>query len=288
MIPNMLSCSSQRFNLSSALRENQGTLITSLNLESLIPKKRPAVSSQADRLLRAIAHVFPSPGKYFQINFDNVEDMLASVNNPDIDEWISEADPAIEFGRSYMPLMAAAWAHSEREFNFLLAGVLTVSRGFLGSKSGLNYVITAGGWEFLERAKPNAASAEAFVAMSFDRSLDLIYRDLIAPAIADCGYEPIRVDQTEHVNRIDDEIIARIRGSRFIVADFTNHKNGVYFEAGFALGIGIPVIWMCSQQDLEKSHFDTRQFNTVVWSPDAVPDARRRLSIRIAAVVGTK
>lgn len=40
------------------------------------------------------------------------------------------------------------------------------------------------------------------------------------------------------MNRIDDEIIGRIRASRFIVADFTGHRPGVYFEAGMMLGLG--------------------------------------------------
>ena len=33
--------------------------------------------------------------------------------------------------------------------------------------------------------------------------------------------EPVRIDQKERLNKIDDEIIAEIRRSRFLVADFT-------------------------------------------------------------------
>ena len=61
--------------------------------------------------------------------------------------------------------------------------------------------------------------------------------------ILEAGYDPVRIDHIEHINRIDDEIIAQINASRFVVADFTGHRGGVYFEAGYALGLGLPVFW---------------------------------------------
>ena len=41
---------------------------------------------------------------------------------------------------------------------------------------------------------------------------------------------------------------------RFVVADVTNHRNGVYFEAGYAMGMGLPVIWMCHKDDMKEAH----------------------------------
>ena len=70
---------------------------------------------------------------------------------------------------------------------------------------------------------------------------------------------------SDHVNRIDDEIIAQIRRSKFLVADLTGHRNGVYFEAGFMLGLGRPVIWLCNESEFDKVHFDTRQYNTIKY-----------------------
>jgi hypothetical protein len=52
-----------------------------------------------------------------------------------------------------------------------------------------------------------------------------------------------------HLNKVDDVIVAEIRRSRFLVADFTCEpgkvRGGVYFEAGFARGLNIPIIWTC-------------------------------------------
>src|SRR5262249_1613975 len=106
----------------------------------------------------------------------------------------------------------------------------------------------------------------------------------IEPGIIDAGYQPIRVDKYEHTQRIDDEIIAQIRRCRFLVADFTEQKRGVYFEAGFGLGLGRNVIWMCNETDKDKLHFDTRQFNHILYND--LEKAKRDLTNRIVALEG--
>lgn len=133
-----------------------------------------------------------------------------------------------------------------------------------------------------------SASQQAFVAMWFDASMTEAYELGIAPAIRDAGYEPMRIDNKQHDNKIDDEIIAEIRRSRFLVADFTQGetgaRGGVYYEAGFAQGLNIPVIFCCKKDTISKVHFDTRQYNHITWAdPDAL---RERLKQRISATVG--
>jgi len=88
----------------------------------------------------------------------------------------------------------------------------------------------------------------------------------------------------EHINRIDDEIIAHIKAASFVVADFTGHRGGVYFEAGFALGLDLPVIWCCRKDHLAELHFDIRQYNCIDWeTPD---ELSMRLQNRIEATIG--
>ena len=120
--------------------------------------------------------------------------------------------------------------------------------------------------------------------MWFDDELNDAYQDGFQAGILDAGYDPIRVDKIEHINRIDDEIISQIKASRFVVADFTGHRSGVYFEAGYALGLDMPVIWTCRKSDMGNLHFDIRQFNCIDWeSPD---DLATRLRRRVEATVG--
>jgi hypothetical protein len=155
--------------------------------------------------------------------------------------------------------------------------------------TGSNFSIGLKGWSHLEvlRSAPGT-SKQAFVAMWFDASLEDAYRHGFEAAIVACGYVPLRIDRKEHVNKIDDEIIAEIRRSRFLVADFTSlpdrPRGGVYFEAGFAFGLNIPVIWTCRAEAINHVHFDTRQFNHILWqSPEELGE---KLKNRIAAVIG--
>ena len=131
-------------------------------------------------------------------------------------------------------------------------------------------------------------SARAFIAMWFDDTMSEAWEQGIAPAVRDAGYEPVRIDRKEHVNKIDDEIVAEIRRARFVVADFTHGdsgaRGGVYYEAGFAQGLGIPVIFCCRTDRLEEVHFDTRQYNHIVWETPG--ELREQLAKRIAAVLG--
>ncbi|MBZ0130582.1 MAG: hypothetical protein K8F59_15900 [Rhodobacteraceae bacterium] len=134
----------------------------------------------------------------------------------------------------------------------------------------------------------NAASKQAFVAMWFDETMKQVYDEGIAPAIRDAGYEPVRIDRKEHNNKIDDEIVAEIRRSRFVVSDFTQGasgaRGGVYYEAGFAHGFNIPVIFTCRLDGLGKVHFDTRQYNHITWETPG--ELRERLAKRISATLG--
>ena len=77
----------------------------------------------------------------------------------------------------------------------------------------------------LQREEHASASSQAFVAMWFHESTTKAFEKGIKPAIEDVGYEPLRIDRKEHINKIDDEIIAEIRRSRFLVADFTHGRG---------------------------------------------------------------
>jgi nucleoside 2-deoxyribosyltransferase len=86
----------------------------------------------------------------------------------------------------------------------------------------------------------------------------------------------------EHINKIGDEIISQIRRSKFLIADFTGHRGGVYFEAGLAMGLGLPVFWTCRRDDLDKLHFDIR---SEVQRPLSVNERNRSRgrTLRLAA-----
>ncbi|MBA7578439.1 hypothetical protein ES708_20301 [subsurface metagenome] len=149
--------------------------------------------------------------------------------------------------------------------------------------------ISPKGWEVINQHVPSTLQSEiAFVAMWFDEELTPVYETAIKPGIADAGYTAVRIDQHEHINRIDDEIVAMIRKSRFVVTDFTGQRGGVYFEAGFALGLDLPVLWLCKKptEESEALHFDVNHYNFLFWEEDKLDELRAALTRRIEAALG--
>lgn len=152
------------------------------------------------------------------------------------------------------------------------------------TEGNIDLYIESAGWERInELTKTTGAdSNQAFVAMWFDPTMNDVFDNGIAPAIdEDCGIKPVKIDLKEFNDDVVDEIVAEIKRSRFMVADFTGERQNVYFEAGFARGLGIPVIWLV--QKGEKLHFDTRQFNHIVY--EGSEDLRKKLANRIKATV---
>lgn len=159
----------------------------------------------------------------------------------------------------------------------------------VSAMSMTSYVLTVGGYARLADLNTTTIdSSQGFVAMWFAPTLEEAWERGIRSGIEDAGYKAVRIDQKEHLNKIDDEIIAEIKRSRFVVADFTQGddgaRGGVYYEAGFAHGLGIPVIFSCRSDVLHKVHFDTRQYNHIIWNNPE--DLRRSISTRISAVIG--
>jgi nucleoside 2-deoxyribosyltransferase len=145
---------------------------------------------------------------------------------------------------------------------------------------------TAGWTRLNELRATRSDSSRAFVAMWFADDLTPAWTEGIRPGLEDLGYTAVRLDAVEHNEKIDDRIIAEIRRSGLVVADMTGGRANVYFEAGFAMGLGIPIIWTCRKDDVDQLHFDTRQYNYIDWTTPA--ELRERLRLRIEATLPRK
>lgn len=144
------------------------------------------------------------------------------------------------------------------------------------------------GWERADDLRRHGTSHDnpAFVAMWFDsdnefelKMLDVFDQGLRAGAEL-AGYKASRVDIDNKSNDgVMDAVIARIREAPFVIADYTGNRNGVYFEAGFARGLGKEVVHCCHKDYWEDAHFDIRHLNIVVW--DSIEQLRDRVADRI-------
>ncbi len=151
--------------------------------------------------------------------------------------------------------------------------------------------VTTNGYIAIEELQTERQSDQCFVAMWFNEATDALYDRAIAPAVRAAGYQPLRIDQKEDfIGKIDDQIIAEIRRSRFMVADFTHGDGGVrgsvYYEVGFAQGRDIPVIFTCRDDQLGDLHFDTNHFLHLPWPRGHAEALIDPLKNRILANIG--
>jgi hypothetical protein len=244
-------------NASGWIRENPGKVISYNDVDFLKGLKTPNVPQKADKLLIFWSKQYPIPGQTFDVSLK---------------------DPC---------LLSVTWSQNVPELSFIMVDYLTKDRNYLSLESNDSIKITPAGWGYIDSLfQVNPESQIAFVAMWFDKRLDDLFLGAIHPAIESAGYEPLRIDLHQHNNRIDDEIIAMIRRSRFLVAELTGLRGGVYFEAGFALGMGLPVIWICDEKELENIHFDARQYNFITWGENGLDSFKEALQFRIERTLG--
>jgi nucleoside 2-deoxyribosyltransferase len=112
--------------------------------------------------------------------------------------------------------------------------------------------------------------------------MDPVYAAGFERAITeDCGFKAYRVKGDPTNKGVVDKILSEIRRAHFVVADFTRQRQSVYYEAGFAVGLGREVIDCCKEGHTEGLAFDTRHLGHIVWK-DAV-DLRAKVANSIRA-----
>jgi len=135
------------------------------------------------------------------------------------------------------------------------------------------------------------AQLRCFVAMAFGRGeTDRVYERLIAPTLRRLNVTPVRVDRIEHLEDINNKIIAELKRSDIAVADLTFARPSVYFEAGFAQR-SVPVIYTCRKDHFSpreddthgnfRVHFDLQMKNIIPWSTSSDRTFVRRFTKRV-------
>lgn len=135
--------------------------------------------------------------------------------------------------------------------------------------------ITPEGWRRIEELqRAHVASRYAFFARQFaNPDLDDLFKKCLKQAVDDTGYELRTVPQK--AGNIDAIIEDEIRRCRFVIADLSDDNAGAYWEAGFAEGLGKPVIYICC--DGKRTHFDTDHRQTVRWDLTKIAETATRL-----------
>jgi nucleoside 2-deoxyribosyltransferase/predicted RNA-binding Zn-ribbon protein involved in translation (DUF1610 family) len=141
------------------------------------------------------------------------------------------------------------------------------------------------GLEYVESLnQKNENSKNVFAAFYFTKELQSIFDNDVKQVIEESGLTYIRVSSstTDTNITINDDIIGKIKSSKIVIADFSGQRSSVYFEAGLAMGLNIPVIWTCKKDEIDDLSFDTRQYPHILW--ETKEELKEKLKNRIKAI----
>ena len=273
-----------KINISGWIREYQGSdiVIDADRLKSLMSLQELSVFEKADKILQYLAKKFPVAGATINYKFYKIGEILSLIEHQTYAKSIEDPSMKVfkENAPDLLPIVAIGRIIDVREFYYIWEDYLINEQHYISKESK----ITPAGWAYLETFRhPNPDSKKAFVAMWFEEEMEEIYDNYISKAIEEAGYNPIQIGRKEHNNDINDEIIGEIRSCKFIVADFTGNRGGVYYEAGFAHGLNLEVIHTCQEDQLKDVHFDINHRNIIKWKDGE--DLYNKLLNRIKATI---
>ncbi len=247
------------------------------------PAKRPIVSHHVRR--------WSTGSEVPRLDWDQCKNLLERGELPTVHEQSenlirfigdSTTDPGKGHTFKASSALATVGALSPESIAFCLSGLaeedlVKVRSRTLDGESTV--VLTFHGWgRYEELRRGKTSGTKAFMAMAFgDGVLNSLLNDHFRSAVAQTGFHLTRLDDAPKAGNIDNRMLAEIRSSRFLIADLTHDNSGAYWEAGFAEGLGKPVIYTCSNEVFSDkgTHFDTNHHQTVLWdaaSPEAACD----------------
>jgi Zn-finger nucleic acid-binding protein len=250
-----------RYFFSSADSENNPIELNTQTVQEILKKPLPRPGEQADILIRWLARNVRAPGERKCL------------------------DP-----RRHRAVIGAKTAAG---FSMVLDHLIKkgfVDRAVLGRPGEQVYAgetLTFEGWEYFESLRVTSKPyRKAFMAMKFgDADLNDMLENVFKPASKEAGFELFKLDDSSVAGLIDDRMRVEIQTSDFVVADLTHDNLGAYWEAGYAEGLGKPVIYTCEKKKFFSTppHFDTNHHLTIIWCKDEAAIAGRQLTATIRA-----
>ncbi len=287
----------QKHNLINGCQTELDQLIAEAAHNHLKGTREP--SNEKERIVSYVLQGQEPVHNFGSIIQSDVPDWDIGGLEPDPPEVIQNADVVVLLGGFYGTFRAANWARLDRKpllpfasFGGAAKEVHKVESGrfastYAGKISRLEYdqVLRSlsNDWKDLafktvSLAEKMVTTRDVFVVMSFKESPQ--YKDLYTSIQRVCkgfDYEAKRVDESNLLKRIIPEITRQVRQSAFVIADVTEQKANVFYELGFADGIGKEVI-LVAQKGTEVP-FDITDVPVLFW--DSFADFEEELKKRV-------
>jgi len=185
------------------------------------------------------------------------------LTHPDLDspEQIADADVAVFIAGGQGTFHAANWARiAEKpvlgigQFGGSGEAIFEKERERFDKRYG--YLVTIDDFDVLNQdtddvdqlAKDVLVLCESlvvpntvFIIMSFKKEFDGLY-NVYKEVCKSFGFNAVRTDKVYSLDKILPRILQGIRHSAFVIADVTETSPNVFYEIGFAEGLGRPVI----------------------------------------------
>lgn len=243
--------------------DHQYVKVTSYTVDEILKQPLPTPQEQSDLLIRWLAENVEGPGEKI---------------------WVEPAQHRSIIGAKTSEGFALILRHL---FSVgLIEGNLTEAIGAPGQGYA---TLSFKGWEYWEKLRRGRTSyRKGFIAMKFnDSQLDKLVSEVLKPCAIQAGFELLLLSDTPKAGLIDDRLRVEIQSSDFLVADLTHDNLGAYWEAGYAEGLGKPVIYICEKEKFEtdKTHFDTNHHLTIIWDGNDLQKAGEDLKATIRATL---
>ena len=162
-------------------------------------------------------------------------------------------------------------------------GIITTRTPDTGRYRFHDINLTLAGWKQYESEKHGQFDGNyGFLAMEFNNAdLDNFVGEVLKPAVKEeTGHKLLDMRDVGRAGIIDNIMRDQIRDAKFVIVDLTHDNHSAYWEAGYAEGLGKPVIYICAKKkfDSDGTHFDTNHCTTVLWSRDDDEGFRQELT----------
>jgi hypothetical protein len=195
---------------------------------------------------------------------------------------VSSNQPAIAYSRTEVEFTSNFEAL--KQFGFINYSKVTVFTEDDEEEIAMRCSLTIEG---IKRAqlieKSVSAIKQCYVAMWCSDGRRHLYDSFISTAIIESGYSPVIIPEKESNDDTFDEMILEIRKSKFVIIDLSENRPSIYYEGGFAYGLGKEIIYICKEDDLDDKSFHISHSSILFWKDGN--DLYTKLKNRILATI---
>ena len=143
-------------------------------------------------------------------------------------------------------------------------GVKVVSASHQVVRGPLSLLLQSYGRVAVRHVRVKTQERICFVVMQFTEEYNSLFTEVIRPTCEEYDYKVVRADEFYTSGLIIDDITRSIRECAVVIADVTPNNPNVFYEVGFAHGIGKPTI-LLSDRKRDKLPFDVSGFRTLFY-----------------------